>query len=204
MENISLFVTSIIIYFLVTEIYEPTSFFLFFDVFDVSRGLKKLGIIALLCLPINIDGNVFTVAGNAVAEKNIFSVFSFFQEAKNGSAVSILGIGNVQIVEKNALTFLGFPFYQRANRAFVAFGGAIFQVSKEMSTVNLGIAVYQRSEKTTGIDMGIAGYQNAGKKAESLFALTLYQKVQNKNRSFAVFSSLTAPESVPKPEQKNK
>ena len=86
----------------------------------------------LLALPIDIGGNVFTIAGNAVAEKNIYSLFSVYQQAGQ-DAVTGLGLA-YQRAGQNAVTGLGLAIYQKAGRG---------------ARVPISIALYQRvGEKT--------------------------------------------------------
>ncbi len=52
-----------------------------------------------IALPINIGGNVFTIAGNAVAEKNVYSIFSVYQKAGQ-NAVTLIGLAPYQRAEE--------------------------------------------------------------------------------------------------------
>lgn len=79
MNNIELFVATTAVYFIIWKLSQIFS--LDPDVISLQRIFRELAIIALLCLPLNINGNVFTVLGNAESPKNAYSVFSLYQKA---------------------------------------------------------------------------------------------------------------------------
>ncbi|MBI2057466.1 MAG: hypothetical protein HYT63_00560 [Candidatus Yanofskybacteria bacterium] len=195
MDNISLFLISILFYFVVSEIFIDCRVLVYNEIneIDLVKILKKLGIIILLCLPVNINGNVFTIMGNAIAEKSVYSVLSFYQKATDGVVFSFFGLGNVQFAKEDTFVFLGLPSYQKAgNAAFVFAGFPLYQEANEIF-VAFGGAAIQKSKEFSAVFLGIVGYQNSGKKAETALAMALYQKVQDKDRSFAFFSTLTSP-----------
>lgn len=67
MENLWLFLATTVIYWVILCIFEDIG------PFDIHVW-GRLAIVALLCLPININGNIFTIFGNATG-KNVFAVF---------------------------------------------------------------------------------------------------------------------------------
>lgn len=217
-NNIGLYLVTLTIYFIVsfavlydrTDNMEGEGLFNFKNPEKVKRDAKRLFIsLAFLCLPVNINGNIFTVFGNAVSEKSVYSVWSFYQEAKEDAgsifgltayqkagrdALIAFGLVGYQKAEKNdALIMAGFPIYQKAgNVSLVLFGGAGFQNAK-YANLGFGLFIYQKATETSELGFGLVGYQNAGKRAVTKFSMALYQKVGVLDRSFAVWSKLEVP-----------
>lgn len=138
-----------------------------------SRGpaLSMLGLVALLCLPLNINGNVFTVLGNvhSTGVKNAYSVFSLYLNAENNAysllgpmyqktgrdAVAVIGFFNNQIAGRHALTLFGVVPYQKANDdalsnedgdAFILAGLNGLQNGKN-STLFAGVSIVQTAKE---------------------------------------------------------
>ena len=187
-ENIVLFTTSVLVY---TVAYFTVGIFYFRTLLTVRKILKIMFIFALLCLPLNINGHVLTIAGNAVGEQGVFSLFSFYQKAENGAAVSILSIFNSQIAKRDALSVIGFPAYQKSGyTSTVVIGGSLIQKAKKESSILLGASIVQKAE-ITNLLCGVALRQNAKKEARIGAGLVFLQKVDKKERAFAFFSALT-------------
>lgn len=171
MENIWLFLGTVILYSTLT---------LFIDHLEYNKPLyfrwkrfaKQVAIIALLVLPLNINGNIITIAGNAIAEKNIFSFFSLYQKAGH-DAFAIFSI-----------------IYQEAERDTVTMFGLTYQKAGRDTVTGVGLAGYQKAVRDTNIGIGLAGYQSAEREATSIIAIALYQRVGEKTRTFGAFSSL--------------
>ena len=135
---------------------------------------KALAIIALLSFPLNINGNVFTVLGNAESSKSIYSVFSPYQKA-GGDAHSVLG-SFFQKAGNDAYVYAGVAGYQEATNAYVGVGVAGYQEAKFDAIVGLGLSGYQKSGHESGMVMGIAGFQKSKMDATNILGLTGYQK----------------------------
>ena len=168
MENILLFVATVTIYSLVMG-----CLILNFN-FSWTRFIKKTALIALLVLPINIGGNVFTIAGNATAEKSVYSLFSLYQKAG-----------------RDAMTFAGLAYQQAGQDAFTVIG-LTYQKAGQDARTGLGLAGYQRAERGDAMAIvGLVGYQKAERKAKVPAAIAFYQRVGEKTRAFGAFSTLT-------------
>lgn len=170
MENILLFVLTVVIYsffWLTIEDYNLG--------FGLARQVKRIALVALLALPLNIGGNVFTIAGNATAEKNVYSLFSFYQKA-----------------EQNAVTLVGLTGYQKAGRDAVIGTGLVgYQKAGQDAITGIGIAGYQQAGQDAITGIGLTGYQEAKSGAKADIAIALYQRVGEKTRAFGAFSRLT-------------
>lgn len=165
MVNIVLFIASVFAYFGIWYgIDMPDS---------TTEHVVRVGILVVLCMPFNIRGNVFTVIGNAVSERNIFSLFSLYQKAGH-VAFTIFGLAGYQNAGDDALFGFGFAGYQKAGHdAFVAFG----------------LAGYQRAVNDATVALGIAGYQKAGRNAKTPVGIAIYQRIDSdKGRAFSAFS----------------
>lgn len=143
MENILLFVFTVTAYFSVWFL------FTFNNHIHWTKQVKRVALVALLALPLNIGGNVFTIAGNATAEKSVYSFLSLYQNAGQ-DAVIILGLAGYQNAGQNAGTVISLAGYQKAGQnAVTAFGLAGYQQAEQRATIGIGIALYQRvGEKT--------------------------------------------------------
>ncbi|MFH1759129.1 MAG: hypothetical protein ABH822_01030 [Patescibacteria group bacterium] len=149
--------------------------------------LKRLGIIALLCLPININDHVFTVLGNGVAEKSMwsvcslyqkagshavsglalcqkaggtaFSLFNFFgyQRSENENTISGVGIVSAQFAKRESVLAVGISGYQQSQTQFKQ-----VKQKKRMGTmVGTGISCWQESQSESIVGVGFVGYQNS-------------------------------------------
>lgn len=146
MENILLFLVTVTVYF--TTIVCLDSYKSNKSIWNYSwkKSAKRLAFVALLALPLNINGNVFTIAGNATADKNMFSFFSLYQNAGQ-NAGTVLGLA-YQNAGQDAGTFFGLA-YQNARQDAVTVFGLAYQKAKMSAKVPLAIALYQRvGEKT--------------------------------------------------------
>lgn len=173
MENIWLFVLTVVAYSLVWFIivehsWKPRYILL-------THWVKRVAVVALLVLPLNINGNVFTIAGNATAEKNVYSILSFYQRAEQ-DAVILFGLAGYQKAGQDAETLIGLAGYQQAGRDAVT---------------DVGLAGYQKAGRNAATLFGLAGYQSAGQKAMADITIALYQRVGEKTRAFGAFSTLT-------------
>ena len=97
MENIWLFLGTVAVYFGIWRLFDKPN--------GISQYLTRIGLIMALSVPLNINGNVFTVIGNAVSEKSVYAIASLYQHAGN-----------------DALTWIGITGYQRAGEKSRAFG----------------------------------------------------------------------------------
>ena len=192
MENIFLFITSVAVYWSAWFFYSATS---------LKGYAKRAVLLALLCLPVNINGNVFTVAGNAVSEKSVYSVLSFYQDAGH-NAITILSLLGYQNAGHNAITGIGISLYQNASLdSAMIVGLSGYQNAGNDAGTFIGLSVYLNAGREAFNAIGLSGYQNAGRDAITLVGLSgyqkavrgtiilgvsLYQRVGDKSRSFGV------------------
>jgi len=176
MENLWLYLGSVVVYFLVWLLIVFYNFCYDRKVspFVFAKWRKTLGIIALLCIPFNFGGYVFTVMGNAVGEKAVYSIFSVYQNSPNGNTVAVFGLPIIQKAENGAFVLVGIANQKSGNDAAV-FAGIANQKSGNDAAVFAGISVMQVSKTRARTVLGIA----------------LYQRVRDKVRTFAVWSALT-------------
>ena len=146
MENILLFAITVGIYSFI--------WFLFTDPVGWKKQVRRMALVALLVLPINIGGNVFTFAGNATAEKSIYSIFSLYQKA-----------------EQNATTIIGLA-YQKTGQNAVTFAGLAYQQAGQDAVTIVGLAGYQKAERETKVPIAIAIYQRVGEKTRTFGAFS--------------------------------
>lgn len=153
MENLVLFITTFVVYFVVscllsrpdgTDEKQPV-------LFTVMNYAKRAGWVALLCAPFTIMGNVVTVLGNVESQKDIISLCSIYQKAK-GNATALIFSG-WQSTGGNAVTGV-FSVAQVADKDAVS---GIF-------------AMYQSAGRDVGIGIGFAGYQSAKRNTVSPLA----------------------------------
>jgi hypothetical protein len=142
----------------------------------LSGYFKRAAVIALLCAPINVNGNVFTVLGNAAAEKNNVSLCSVYQQAGH-NAFTVVGPLNYQVAGKSAWTTIGIALYQSAGQGVVT---------------GVGLSGYQSAGQNAVTIAGVAGYQSAGESAVTHGGVAFYQKAGKKTRSFGAFTKLKA------------
>ena len=198
MENLLIFFVTVGVYFGLWE-------FFYRKRLTPKKTISALGIIAVLCAPFNINGNVWTVLGNA-SGKNVYSVFSVYQRA-DIDAITILGLCSCQKAGRDALTGYGLIGYQKAGRdALTLFGVIGHQKAGEDAKIGVGLSGYQKATRDALIFLGLSGYQRTGGESLTVFgatgyqraekgtkvvaAIAFYQKVGTKDRSFAVASSL--------------
>lgn len=199
LSNLELFVLTVPVYFIIwrllydlyccvnygNDIKQP-------DLIFCKEAMRHLCIIAVLCLPLSVNNNVFTVFGNvsSTVTKNSYSVFSPYQSAEN-SAVSILGSIDQKAGNK-AIVLFGLVIRQNAKRgAITAFGIAGFQKSEVLSGLGLGISGIQKG-KHVGTVVGLSVYQHGFGSAQTALAMAIYQRAGDKVRNFAIWSKLKA------------
>ncbi len=202
MKNVVLFVATVALYF--------SSWFVWFLFYYSSEPSFETCIIVassllLLCVPFNIGGNIFTVLGNAVSEKSIFSVLSLYQKANknafslvslyqkaDGSTVSVFGFLGYQDAGDDAFMFSGISIYQRSNIETVLFVGfSLYQEGSGDIIHAVGISLYQRAKGSVWVIVGVSGYQRSDNEDLMCIGLSLYQQVGDRVRAFAAFSKLT-------------
>ena len=184
MENLVLFGVSVVVYFCVV-------WFLFGKSTTVRGYMKRIGLLALLCVPFNVGGNVFTVLGNAKSEKNVYSLFSFLQEADQ-DAIAVLGLMPYQKAGREAGIVVGLAWHQEADRDAGVIAGLVgYQKAGRNAWIGAGLVGFQTAGQDALMHVGLAGYQRADRSAEAGAALVGYQKVCGKERAFAVWSSVT-------------
>ncbi len=183
MENFSIFAVTVIFYFLVVVIFKGFP--------ETLRSyVKNAVIIALLCLPININGNVYTLIGNAKGEENVTSVFSVYQDAeKHASTLILIGyqhsgenaragffVGK-QSAEKKAFSVF-FAGSQHAKEKAGAFVGVFLTQKSDTddALLLLGISAKQEAEGLSLTGIGIVGYQTASEQAGLVAGISGYQK----------------------------
>lgn len=120
------------------------------------KTFKALGLIALLAMPININGYVFTIAGNAVGEKGVFSLFSLYQKTP-GTAFVVFPLFTWQEAGNDAGAFVGIVGNQKAGN---------------MAVVGIGFAVNQNAQNEVGVILGIGFHQRVGEKERVFGAFT--------------------------------
>lgn len=76
---------------------------------DCRKFFKRIVILVPLCIPFNINGDVYTVFGNAASPRDIFTAASFYQEAP-GKAGTFFNLG-YQAAGRDAAAF--FSLYQK-------------------------------------------------------------------------------------------
>jgi len=121
---------------------------------NLGWHLKRVGLMALLCLPLNINENVFTVFGNAKSSKNIYSLASFYQKAE-GHAVNIFGVGGVQHAKDFAITGVGVVLCQES--------------TNDEAILPVGICLAQNGHKIAGILFGGSGIQESSRGLATTF-----------------------------------
>ena len=185
MANLVLFVITTLTYWLAYWLYENWFTLIENVSFFNKNNFKHLAITSLLCLPLNINGNVFTVLGNihSTGVKNVFSVFSVYQNAEENvssiaSVVQISGNDSRSILGPfyqdaggNADAFLSVSLYQKAGRgsALTIFGVSVLQEStKKSAVIFIGGSMFQVSNQKdpqknafVAVLFGFAGLQTA-------------------------------------------
>ena len=183
MTNLMFFGISVVAYFGI--------WFLFRKSTSVRGHMKRIGLLALLCVPFNVGGNVFTVLGSAKSEKSVYSFFSLYQEAGQ-DAITVLGLMPYQKAGRNAIVGVGLAGFQEANQdTLVPVGFVGYQKADQDAAVGIGLTGLQKAGRRAWVLVGLVGYQKADQDARTDAALVGYQKVCGKERAFAVWSSLT-------------
>ena len=159
MENIVLFIITVLTYsFLVYIVLNPYSqhhrFFYF------TEYLKVCALMAFLCLPLNVNEDIYTIAGNVVSKKSIYSVASLYQSADK-EAMNIIGILAYQNAGKDVVTLFGISLYQNAGRS----AGTL-----------MGISGYQKAEIRVITVIGVGIYQSIPGKQRSFGAFSELSK----------------------------
>ena len=175
MENLALWVFSVLAYEM-----------LFLAVWETWQGtdmswrqyVAGLGIAALLTLPVNVNGHVFTLFGNATGEKGVYSISSLYQRS-DGNVISLIGLTGYQKAGQNAVAILGIAGYQEAGQDAAA---------------GVGIVGYQKAGRKTTLLIGLSGYQEAGHWALTIAGIAGYQKVGSATRTFGAIVPLETPE----------
>lgn len=153
MTNLVLFCVTFVVYFIVSCLLvqpgvvdekQPV-------LFTVINYVKRAGWVILLCAPFTIMGNVVTVFGNVVSQKNIISLCSVYQKAKG---------------DATALVFSG---WQSAGGNAVTGVFSVAQVAGKDSVSGI-FAMYQSAGRDVGIGIGFSGYQTARRNAVSPLA----------------------------------
>lgn len=192
MKNIALFFLTVFCYFI-----------FWWDLGGVPEGtseyLLRIGILALLSAPFNIGGDVWTVFGNAESEKNMYSLFSFYQRAGQ-NAVTIFGL-SYQEAGRNAWTVIGASVQKAKEDALVCIGGAVYQKAANYAVTFVGVAFLQDAGEAAGMFLGVAFWQNAGSSASAIWGLAFYQSLTGvspeglhgapKSRAFGVHKEIS-------------
>lgn len=161
-----------------------------FSYYPHLRGFgRRIFIMTLLCMPINIGGSIFTVLGNAQSEKNIYAILSLYQNAKE-DAVSLVNLGGYQKAGGVAMTLLGASSYQEGQQTLLFAGFAGYQKAKSLAITMFGVALCQTSERSAIMGFGVAGYQYGTKISGAPVAFVFSQKTGEEHRAFALFSTL--------------
>ncbi|MEK7178723.1 MAG: hypothetical protein AAB727_00515 [Patescibacteria group bacterium] len=188
MENLWIFAATVSVYFFALLVLHRAKY----NAPMTSRqALKRLGILLLVCVPLNTNGYVFTIAGNAVGEKGVCSLFSLYQKT-SGTAFTVATPFVWQEGESTAVV-AGIAGNQKAGRnAFLFVGIAANQTAGKEAGVVFGIAGNQKSGGSAGVMVGIAGNQEAEKEAFTILGIAVHQKVKDKERTFGALYPLTA------------
>lgn len=173
MENIALWISTVIIY---LSVWLEVSRMNNHEWPKSKRSiLKILALLAVLCLPINVGGSdIFTIAGNASSSGSVYSIASLYQNAGK-DAVSLLGLLTCQKAGRNSVIVLGV---------------SVCQESQNNSTLIMGVSIYQ-SSAASEVWSGAALYQTARIKTLTLFGVAIYQKVPGKSQAFGALAPLT-------------
>lgn len=116
------------------------------------------GLIALACIPFNTNGNVWTLFGNAVSDRNIYSVWSLYQSAG-----------------EKALSLIGFTIFQKGNEAETFVGLVLAQWGEKDVFIGLGLALFQGSNEGDATICGGLALVQGGKRAFTSAGLILFQ-----------------------------
>ena len=172
MTNMVLFEVTVIFYFLVWTVSTSLGPRV---IKPLRQEFKGLAVIALLCLPLSINGNVFTVLGNAKSDKSIFSLFSIYQKAER-DAVSVFG-SLAQFAGNDAGVLVGIVGWQEAgNNAILGIGLAGYQkAEKSSASMGVGLAGRQKAGIDAVLVLGGVGFQESRRDAATLMGINGYQ-----------------------------
>lgn len=190
LSNLILFFITVVGYFFLLSVSCPAK--------SKRQIAARLCILALLSAPFNIGGNIFTVLGNALSEKSVYSVTSVFQDAKKGDAITLFSPFGFQYAEKgSALTLFGVVADQRAGvESVLGVGIVVFQKSSKKALVPfgivglqdarnafvaLGIVGRQKASESAGLGVGIVGFQRANKAMVVLGGVVGWQDATEKS-----------------------
>lgn len=137
MENLIIFAVTLVLYSALS--------LLLFRPKDPKSLLKRVLFFAVLCIPFNIDGDIYTVIGNGISPTgSIYSLSSVYQSAKK-DAVIITGVPIYQNAGRNVIMLFGLSGYQNAGKGAVTFFGLSgYQKADSMALTYIGFAFYQR------------------------------------------------------------
>lgn len=187
---------NMVFYFLGTGIYWTT--YQVFVVGNSKKSLRNLAVIALLALPLNVNGNVYTVIGNTIddrginnmysafsmiqtTENNTASLISLFQKSRKGSAFSAVG-PLIQVAEKGAISVIPVTAYQGSNNgdAIGGMGVTLYQKSYSGSVLAVGVPLFQVSRNgPSGMLAGLSFMQKAENDTSGAIAgVSLVQKAK--------------------------
>ena len=151
MRNLILFVLTMLGYgFLVyTYVWEP----------HTIEGWITFGVVlGVLCAPFHKDGNVYTILGNAVSEKNSYAILPLLQNAKENSYAAISFFQNA---EKEAFSFINLGIQAGRKRALTVLGITLLQFSEKRAEFCLGFVLVQNSYETAEFGFGVVVIQDA-------------------------------------------
>lgn len=198
MKNIVLFVITVLGYLSLCLFLKD--YWGYLGSFGAWEYVAIIGTLMLLCAPFNIDGNVWTVLGNAESEGSIFSFFSLYQRAKQ-DAVTIFGL-SYQKAGRSADTGIGASVQNAGEAAGIVIGVGVYQKSTKEAGVLLGVALLQDAGDEASMLIGVAFWQNAGQTAVAVLGLAFYQSLTGvspegglydapKSRTFGVYKKLS-------------
>lgn len=157
----------------------------------LKAALRTVLIVAVLTMPFNLNGHIFTVFGNVVGKnEHVWALASLYQKT-NGFSFTLLAPFSVQLSSGNegdAFAGIGIPLIQDGNHVALAVGVAPYQSSRRTATVVLGISGAQFSDRYAYTIAALNFYQRAGVQASTFFSFR--QRVGDKIRDFAVMSKL--------------
>lgn len=168
MDNTLLFAVTVVAYSVIWALFDAITD----EPIPFRQGLtvKRMAWMMILCLPVNINGNLFTVIGNAKSSRDIYSVGSLYQKA-TGDAVTMLGAG-YQRAGRDAINTMGLAGYQNADRdAEVAIGYAGYQKAGRDAITFIGATGCQKAKNKSLLGLGLVVYQSEGGGKEKILGL---------------------------------
>lgn len=131
--------------------------------------LKNLIYAILLCIPFNYNGDIYTVLGNAKSENNIYSVMSFYQNAK-GEAFSFFSIAGYQKAKTCSAGFSVLSFKEAENSSFSFAGILNVEKAKNKVTTMVGLPLYMKSKECNN-QVGLTLFMQEDGKTENFVLL---------------------------------